>query len=308
MNEHSARVGVILLNWNTGNLTADCIRSLRDATMKPWRILVFDNGSTDGSPEWLIKEFPDIELMRSPTNLGYAAPNNRAAEKLLAEGANYLWFLNNDTRVEKRCLQALWEEMERDEKIAAASGKILFMHAPDVIQYAGAFWKPTVLRAPFRGLGEKDTGQYDTPCDTGMISGCCMFVRAPAWRHIGGFRENYFAYNEDTEWCLRAARLGYRLRYVPAAILWHALSAGTRKNWGLEQLRKAPPQQEYLQTRNSIFLNREHAKVPFQLVISLTDNIIRRLYRAAGLAVLGRWKSSLAILQGLVDGFRKPFR
>lgn len=308
MSNSGARVGVVLLNWNTGELTADCIRSLKEGSQRPWRILVFDNASTDGSPDRLERDFPEIQLVRNPTNQGFAPANNRAAEMLLADGAEYLWFLNNDTRVDRGCLEALWQELERDQEIAAASGKIFFMHDPDLIQYAGAFWRPIVLRAPFRGLGEKDRGQYDKPCDVGMLSGCCMFIRSSAWLTIGGFRENYFAYNEDTEWCLRAIQKGMRLRYVPSARLWHVLSAGMRKNFGMEKILKASPRQEYLQTRNSIFLNREHARRPFQLIISLTDNITRRLYRAAGLAVLGRWKSSAAILQGLADGFRQPFR
>ncbi len=302
------KVGVILLNWNTGEFTANCIRSLQQGTLVPWRILVFDNGSTDNSAAWLAETFPAIEVLRSPVNLGFAAANNRAAERLLADGADYLWILNNDTRVDRGCLEALLNEMERDRDIAAASGKIYFMEPPDVLQYAGAFWRPGVLRVRYRGLRERDVGRYDTPCDVGMLSGCHMFVRADVWRTAGGFRENYFAYNEDTEWCLRVVRLGLRLRYVPSAVIWHALSAGARRNLGRALSRKAPPEQEYLQTRNAIFLNREHARRPFQLLVSLADNLAWRFYRAVGLVCLGRWRSAAAILRGIWDGFRLPCR
>lgn len=308
MNSHTAKVGVVLLNWNSGELTANCLRSLLKGSIPPWRIHVFDNGSTDGSAEFLEKDFPHVQVIRSPTNIGFAAANNRCAEILLRDGAEYVWILNNDTVVDHKCLEALWQALEQDKEIAAASGKIRFLQEPEILQYAGADWHPLFLRAVFRGAGERDVGQYDTPCDTGMLSGCCMFVRAEAWRRIGAFRENYFVYNEDTEWSLRATRMGFRLRYVPSAMVWHALSASMRSNYGLAAMRKAPPIQEYLQTRNSIFLNREHARSAAHLAISLTDNITRRLYRAMGLAILGRWRSSLAIMRGILDGFTQSYR
>jgi GT2 family glycosyltransferase len=309
MNSRNPSTGVILLNWNTADETMVCIRSLLEGSVVPSRIVVFDNGSTDGSPEKIEAAFPrDITLLRSPSNLGFAAANNRAADHLLREGIHYLWILNNDTKVHPDCLKHLLEELIRRDDVAAACGKILFMDTPNIIQYAGAFWKRWTLRASFRGLGEADQGQYETPCDVGMLSGCCMFIRGRVWQTIGGFRENYFIYNEDTEWSLRAIRSGLRLRYVPQAVLWHTLHASMRKNYGRGFALKAPPQQEYLQTRNSIFLNREHARFPFERIASLTDNLARRLYRACGLLVLGRWRSSVAILRGLWDGFRLPYR
>lgn len=308
MTQNIKKTGVILLNWNTPEYTIDCIRSLQQGSVQPWRIVVFDNASKDNSPERILQACPNIELQRSELNLGFAAANNRAADYLLKEGADYLWILNNDTRVASQCLEELLNAMERDPTVAAASGKIRFMDPPDVIQFAGAFFSRGLLRAPFRGLRERDIGQYDIPCDVDCLSGCCMFVRAEVWRKVGGFRENYFSFNEDTEWCVRARKNGLRLRYVPQAVIQHALHASTGTSARSSSRKRASPKTEYLQTRNSMFLIREHARRPWQFLWCMADNFRRRLYRAAGLTLVGRWQSAIAIMRGLLDGIRQPYR
>lgn len=308
MIENNKKIGVILLNWNTPEYTIDCIRSLRNGSVQPWRLVVFDNASTDNSPEQILQAYPDIELQRSDVNLGFAAANNRVADYLLNAGADYLWILNNDTRVALQCLEELLNAMEQDPGVAAASGKILFMDPPDVIQFAGAFFSLGLLRAPFRGLRERDVGQYDTPCDVDCLSGCCMFVRAEVWRKLGGFRENYFIFNEDTEWCVRARKKGMRLRYVPQAVIQHALHASAGTSARSTSRKRASAKIEYFQTRNSMFLIREHARRPGQFLWCMADNFGRRLYRAAGLTLLGRWECAMAIMRGLLDGIRQPYR
>jgi GT2 family glycosyltransferase len=302
------KVGVVLLNWNGGEFTIPCIESLLKGTSKPWKILVFDNGSTDDSPDRIAKQFGEVELIRNGRNIGFAEGNNVPIRRLVAEGADLIWVLNNDTLVAPDCLEKLVAAMRADPGVAAASAKILFEDPRDLIWYAGAFWRPIALRAPHRGLREKDIGQHDEPCDVGFLSGCCMLVRAEVYRRIGDFRGNYFIYNEDTEWCRRATEAGLRMRYVPQAVLWHKQHATTRKNFTAVLTSKAPPLQEYYQTRNSLFLAREHARRPWQFMATMTDNLIRRLYRAGGLLLLGRAESTLAILRGIRDGLRDPYR
>ena len=98
------RVGIALLNWNGYADTARCLSSLRESRFRPATILVYDNGSTDGSAARLKTEFPEIELVLGGENHGFSEGNNRAAKQLLAAGMDYVWVLNNDTQVDPGCL------------------------------------------------------------------------------------------------------------------------------------------------------------------------------------------------------------
>jgi GT2 family glycosyltransferase len=297
------KVAVVLLNWNGGGLTIPCIKSLLASDYLPWRIVVFDNASTDGSPDEISKRLPDVHLMKSPTNLGFTGGNNAAIRHLLKEDADLIWILNNDTVVDKKCLGTMVKAMQEDPEIAGISGKILFETPPDLINYAGAHWNYWTFSARLRGLKEFDRGQYDQACDIGCLSGCSMLIRKEAFEAIGLLNERYFAYSEDVEWSLRATRAGLRLRYVPQAVLWHKLHASIIKNTGGVKPGKASPRNEYLQVRNSLFMARQYADRPWQFITALTVYLTNRIYRSLGLLVLGRWKSSFAIWRGIYDGW-----
>jgi GT2 family glycosyltransferase len=292
----------VLLNWNGENLTVPCIESLLAGEQAPWRILVFDNGSTDGSPERIAQRFPEpgVHVIRSAENLGFTGGNNAGARWLVENGADLVWVLNNDTVVDRRCLAVLTRAMEEDPSVAASTAKILFENPRNRIWYAGAWWRPWSMTAPHRGLLEEDHGQYDQPADVGFLSGCCMLIRSEVVQRIGLFSERYFIYNEDSEWSIRAVRAGLRLRYVPAAVLWHRISATMSK--GALSAGKASPRAEYLLARNTLFTIREHARRPWQLLTAVACFSVPRLMRASGLLAYGRRESSRAILRGLWHG------
>ena len=198
------RVGVSLLSWNQYDDTAKCLASLRTLEFRPAIILVFDNGSTDGSPERLKTAFPEIELVVGGKNLGFAEGNNRAVKRLLDAGMDYVWILNNDTEVLPDCLGQLVRTLEEDPNMGAVGGKIWFMEEHKPICYAGASFNRLTFRAHFRGLRDADVGQYDQPGDTEVLSGCCMLIRSTVVRRMGLFNRKLFAYSEDFDWCLRA--------------------------------------------------------------------------------------------------------
>lgn len=299
-----ARVGVALLNWNGGEFTIPCVESLIASELKPWRIVVADNASTDGSADAVASAFPDVPVIRNDRNLGFAGGTNVAVKALLADGADLVWILNNDTVVDPRCLGELVEEMGRDDGVAAVSAKIHYEQPRDVIWYAGATWSRWTFAAPHRGEREVDRGQFDQTEDVGFVSGCCMLVRATALRKVGLLDEAYVAYYEDADWCLRALHAGYRLRYVPSALLWHKVSASIRKNTLGQSGGFSSPFAYYLSTRNRIYVLRAHAGRPVPYLTALGALLVRCLYLSAGFLVLRRFDKLRAMWRGARDGFR----
>jgi GT2 family glycosyltransferase len=298
------KVGVVLLNWNGGEFTIPCIQSLLASSCPPWRIVVVDNGSTDGSPDRVSACFPDVLVVRSPENIGFAAGNNAGIRRLLTDGAELIWVLNNDTEVAPDCLSVLVAEMKADPDLAAASGKILFATRPNQIWYAGADWRYWSLSAPHRGEMATDVGQFDTPTCVGFLSGCCMLVRRWAFERIGMFDEDYFAYYEDADWCLRARIAGLRLRYVPSAVLWHRVSATIRKNTLGSSGGTASPLSYFLSVRNRFLTIRRHATSPLQRVTAIALAVPGYVYVSCGLIVLRRWEKLRALWNGAAQGLR----
>ncbi len=296
------KVGVVLVNWNGGELTIPCINSILASSYAPWRILVIDNASTDGSPDQIAKVFPEVILIRNKENLGFAGGNNIGIRELMRAGADLVWILNNDTVIDEKCLEALVRQMEKEPDIAAATGKILYETPPNRIWYAGGYWRYWSMTAPHRGRLEVDKGQYDCAADVDFISGCCMLVRHWALERNGLFNERYFAYFEDVEWCLRARSAGLRLHYVPKAVLWHKVAASVHKNAMGISGGKSPPLVYYLTTRNHILLIRQYADWPWQWMSALVCLLTSRLYLSLGLTVLGRWDKLHNLWQGVYEG------
>ena len=307
MTNATPKVGISLLNWNGYDDTARCLASLRKSEFRPAIVLVYDNGSTDGSAERLQAGFPEIELVRGGENLGFAEGNNRAAKILLDAGMDYVWILNNDTEVPPDCLGTLVRALEADGGVGGVSAKIWFMEESKPICYAGAFCHPWTFTVHWRGIWEADAGQYGQAEDVGILTGCCMLVRAEVIRRIGLFNRGFFAYGEDLDWSLRARAAGVRLRYEPGAGLWHKMFGASQKD-GAATGRKSSPQVEYLMTRNFIWVVRLHSR-PWSVrrLVALTRLVgYWRIPRSLGLLLLPSRRSvGLAGLKGLRDGLRR---
>lgn len=296
------RVGVVLLNWNGGVDTLPCIGSLMRGMVKPWRIVVVDNASTDTSPDDIARAFPDVHLIRNVTNIGFASGNNVGIRALLDAGAEFVWVLNNDTEVAPDCLERLLNALERDPGIGAISAKILYADPPDRIWYAGGTWNPLTMQTGHRGQNETDRGQYDQAGDTPFLSGCCMLMRASALERVGLFADEFFIYMEDTDWCLRAARLGVRMRYEPSARLFHKVSAAMKRNTLGSAGGRFSARFIYLTTRNQCWVIRRHARDFAQRAGALA-RLLPGWLRTFGITLLlGRWTKTSALIQGMAAG------
>jgi GT2 family glycosyltransferase len=221
-------IAVIVLSWNGRDLTLDCLDSLTRSETPGVRIVLVDNASTDGTVAAVRARFGDrVTVLSNPSNAGYAAGNNTGIEYALREGADYLLLLNNDTIVDAACIGELAAGLVSFPGAGIAGPKIYYYTPPDRIWFAGgvvSLWRGTARHI---GIRETDHGQYDTPHAVDYVSGCALMARREVFERIGMLDTAYRAYFEDTDFCMRAARAGFGLRYVPSARVWHRISAST---------------------------------------------------------------------------------
>lgn len=219
------RVTVVVLNWNGLGDTLECLESLAGLDYPRYRVLVVDNGSTDGSPVAIRQRFPDVEVIETGENLGYAGGNNVGLRYALAQGADYVLLLNNDTVVAPDMLRWLVEAAEKDPRVGVAGPMIYYHDQPEVVWSVGGGIDWRRGQTWMIGLDEPDDGRFGTePREVDFITGCAMLVRAAALREAGLLDERFFLYYEEVEWCVRIRRAGYRIIHVPAAKMWHKIS------------------------------------------------------------------------------------
>jgi hypothetical protein len=223
-------VFIIILNWNGWQDTVECVESCRKLAYPNFRLLVVDNGSTDGSEGILRKRLPEIDIIQTGSNLGFAGGNNVGIKYALERGADYIWLLNNDTVVDEYALASLVGELEKNAGAGIAVSRIYFFSRPKIIWFAGGIWTPTRHLAVHRGLNEEDTGQYADIGETDFATGCSLLFKSRLISEIGHLKEDYFLYWEDVDWCLSARKRGWKILYVPESRVWHKVSASVENN------------------------------------------------------------------------------
>lgn len=223
-------VSVIVLNWNGREYLSDCLVSLRAQTYDgPWQVVVVDNGSSDGSADFVKREFPDVRLIESPDNLGFSGGNNLGARQVDSE---LIAFLNNDTRVDPGWLEGLVASVTEAPEIACAGGKILNWDGSRV-DFTGGGATLTGFGLQF-GYGQLAAG--DEPArDMLFACGGSMIVKRAPYFTVGGLDDDYFLFYEDVDLGWRLWLAGYRVRYAPRSVAYHRHHGATRR-WEDERL------------------------------------------------------------------------
>jgi len=217
----SPRVVLIVLNWNNWRVTAECLDSLQRVTYPNTRVLLVDNGSTDDSERILREKFPAIEILQTGANLGYAGGNNAGMRRALELGADYLCLLNNDVVVEPGFLEPLVAAMEADPRLGIAGGLQCSYDDRGTIQNSGAYFSFLTGRVHNADAGETDRGQCDREKEVDFISGAALLARAAMAQCIGLLDDAFFMVGEDADWCFRARRAGWSVRFIPGSKIFH---------------------------------------------------------------------------------------
>ena len=213
-------VSIIIVTWNGRHHLDTCLAGVAAQRDVAIETIVVDNGSTDGTADYIAGQFPWVRLVRLPQNSGFAGGNNAGVRD--ARG-RFVAFLNNDTCAEPGWMRALMSGVDEANGFVLVTSRIVYMHDPDVIDSAG----DGVLRwggAFKRHHGEPASVAATTREVFGMCGAACMLPKA-VFEEIGGFDEQFFASHEDVDLSYRARLRGYRCRYVADAIVRHVGSA-----------------------------------------------------------------------------------
>jgi len=271
-------ISAVVVNWNRAALLRNCLASLRKQTGVTLEILVVDNGSTDGSPEMVTKEFPEVRLICNQRNRGFCAANNQG---ISAAKGEYIALLNNDAEAEPGWAAALLEVCETDAAIGMVASKILVYEDPSRIDKAGHLIYPDGQNRG-RGTGAVDLGQFDHIEPVLWPDGCAALYRTKMLRQIGGFDEDLFAYGDDAELGLRARIAGWGCLYTPFAVVRHHRGS----TLGLRSLRRL-----HLIERNRVLLA---AKLfPVELLLLNPWFYFRRLLAGAHASFSGAGETAL---------------
>ena len=231
-------VAVLIPAWNGWDDTRAALEALARSDPAPGRVLVVDNGSTDGTPGAIARFFPGVEVIELPANLGFAPAVNIGLEHLLQPPApEAILLLNNDTLPEPAALGLLWESLQQHPSAAGVCPLLPFVRPFDRVWYAGgrvALWRGYVghrhLRRPVAavpaGVGE-----------TGYLTGAAVLLRVSVLRTIGLLAPEFPFYGEDVDWSLRARRAGWRLLVDTRARIAHRVSASIGGPFSLRKIR-----------------------------------------------------------------------
>jgi GT2 family glycosyltransferase len=221
----SFSIAVIVVNWNSGAYLDKCLQSLKTQTLKPARIIVVDNASTDGSLEGLETKFLDCEFIKLESNTGFAFANNFAVKK--AEDCDWIAFLNPDAFARPDWLEKLYKAAEDFPECASFGSHMLRYGSDridgtgDVYHVCGSAWRRD--HGVLCSKVEREMQEIFTPC------AAASFIRGDVFSAAGGFDENFFAYFEDVDLGFRLQLKGYACRYVPDAVVEHVGSATTSR-------------------------------------------------------------------------------
>lgn len=284
----------VILNTNRRDDTLACLASLAQSTYARHAVIVLDNASTDGSVEAIRTRFPTTEIIQLTSNLGYAGNNNVGIRAALAQGADWVLVLNEDTLLDPQCVHELVAAGERHPRIGIVGPLVYHHDDPTVVQSAGGAFGPA-WEALHIGQNEDDVGQYHETRPVQWITGCAIMVRRAAIEQLGVLDERFFYYWEEVDWCIRLARGGWTILHVPAARLWHK---------GVQRDYKPKPSVAYYDTRNRFLLLSNH-RAPMRVWLGAWFGTIRTL---ASQSIRPKWRPMRAHrdaqLRGALDFLR----
>lgn len=271
------RVGIVTVLYGSEDVVADFFASLALQQDTPFKLYVIDNSpqpaTLDHCRALATRYGIDAEFVFNNANLGVAAGNNQGIAMARRDGCRYVLLANNDTEFAAGTLSALLRPLLAGESVATP--KILY-HGPErLVWYAGGRIDAWTMRTPHIGMHRVDAGQFDAPCHTPYAPTCFLLLDVAVFERIGVMDERYFVYYDDTDFVWRVTHAGWRIRYVPDAMVQHKVSTST----GGER----SPFTLYYTNRNRIYFIRKNF-TGVRRVIALGYVLLTRLLNAARLS------------------------
>lgn len=292
--QNECKLSIITINYNGLKDTCELIDSIpfSDDT----EVIVVDNASKQDEASIITERFPQVTVIHSSKNLGFAGGNNLGIKE--AKG-KYILLINNDTVFKKYNIEVLIKRLESSNKIGIVCPKLRFAWGSNPIQFAGYTSLTNItVRNQAIGFGEEDHGQYDKGHPTPYAHGAAMLIKREAIEKVGLMPECYFLYYEEIDWSMMFTRAGYEIWYDPACTVYHKESQTTGQN---------SPLRTYYITRNRLLLVKRNYKginkylsyIYLIGIVGLRDIMKYSLTRKA--------KLKKAVLKGLKDFFNCQF-
>lgn len=279
-------ISIITINYNGLKDTCALIESIpfNDKT----EVIVVDNASKKDEASEIEQRFPNVTVIKSEKNLGFAGGNNLG---IRAARGKYLFIINNDTIFKDFNIQALIDRLESSPNIGIVCPKIRFSWGTNPIQYAG--YTPlsrVTVRNRAIGFGEEDNGQYEIAHPTPYAHGAAMLVKRTSIEKVGLMPECYFLYYEELDWSMMFTRAGFQIWYEPKCTIFHKESQATGQN---------SPLRTYYITRNRLQLVRrnwqgitKYVSLCYLILIVAPKDMLQ-------FAIQGKWSLLCAVLKGI---------
>ncbi|CAN5798931.1 glycosyltransferase family 2 protein [soil metagenome] len=281
-------VSIISINYDQAEVTCALLASLRQVTYAPTEVIVVDNASPTEDPGTIALRFPEVKLIRSQKNLGFAGGNNLGIREAKGE---YVLFLNNDTEVAADFIEPLVELFQSNPQAGIASPKIIYFGTDNLIQYAGSRGiHPWTGRSITIGQAEEDLGQHNDSGRTALADGAAMMVPRRVIEQVGLMPELYFLYYEELDWCEMMKRAGWSCHYVANSTVFHKESVSVGK---------ASVIKTYYMNRNRLLFIRRNIKGGAMITSTLVFLLAAWPKKAIEHAYRREGRHLQALLQGL---------
>jgi GT2 family glycosyltransferase len=250
-------IAVVIVAWNNYLDTQECIDSIFDQQIVKTKIFLVDNGSDIEPLVNLSIKYPDINYIRSDTNLGFAGGYNLGLQKALMGDYHFFLIINNDTKADQFMIYELVEAF-KDEKVGLAAPIIYYYDAPNRVWSSGGNINKLFLM-PLESHSQRK--KITSPTERTFISGCCYLLKRDLLEQVGLFDERFFLYFEDLDLCMRINKSQWRMIVIPTAKLWHKVS---RSSGGQDSERE-----RYHYALSSVLYFQKHISVVNAIPISL---------------------------------------
>ena len=283
-NEKENKLAVILVNYNGLSDTVECIRSIKQSSVKS-KIVVVDNASKQNESLAINELYPDVQTFRSEQNLGFAGGNNVGIKWAIENKFEYIALLNNDTIIESNMLEVLLQHASRDSVVVPF---MYYYSSPRKIWFGGG--RVNKIKGNPEHFEKEKKGKFF--CS--FLTGCCFLMHRNIWESVGFLDETYFMYHEDTDYSIRLIQKGFNIMVVPDAKLYHKVgkSSGNRES----------AFSIYYNTRNRILILKKYKSFFYPTAYIFT--LLSRTMRMMMLALKGRkeWKAFYGGVRDALQG------
>lgn len=297
------KTALVLVNWNSFEFTNQCLNSLKHCKSLTFDIVVVDNGSHDGSATNLKEEFPEIILIQSATNLGFAGGNNLGLDYVLENNYTYVMLLNNDTFVEPNFVDVLVNYMDLNLDVGIIQPKIYCNHNRKLLWNGGSYFNKFFGITYTKGYLRKDKPDYNRIKEVDWVTGCALLTRTAIIKKVGKLEEKFFIYYEDVDLSFKIKKEGHKLIYHPESIIYH-IAGMSNKSKTKRKEGFLNPVVHYLVQRNRIWFLKRYT-VAYYIIPTVLYHTCYTLAVMLYFVLRRRFKKLNALLSGIKVGISK---